>query len=62
MCCQFSVFIHSSCSSAARKRFIESKLKALDQQTSSIDLYLNVLDTAKETKDIHKRFSGLNEI
>lgn len=49
-------------SSAARKRFIESKLKALDQQTSSIDLYLSVLHTAKGQKEEFKRFSSFNEI
>ncbi|KAL6557383.1 hypothetical protein OROMI_017733 [Orobanche minor] len=35
----------------SRKRFIESKLKSLDQQTASIDLYLEVLDRARERKD-----------
>ncbi|KAL8088816.1 hypothetical protein AgCh_038557 [Apium graveolens] len=38
----------------SRKRFIESKLKSLDQQTASIDLYLEVLDRARELRDDKK--------
>lgn len=38
----------------SRKRFIESKLKSLDQQTASIDLYLEVLDIAREHRDDKK--------
>lgn len=38
----------------SRKRFIESKLKSLDQQTASIDLYLEVLDRAREQRDDKK--------
>ncbi|KDP39329.1 hypothetical protein JCGZ_01086 [Jatropha curcas] len=37
-----------------RKRFIESKLQFLDQQSVTIDLYLKVLDSAKEKKDVQK--------
>ncbi|XP_012071087.1 DNA repair protein RAD50 [Jatropha curcas] len=38
----------------SRKRFIESKLQFLDQQSVTIDLYLKVLDSAKEKKDVQK--------
>lgn len=37
-----------------RKRFIESKLQTLDQQSAGVDLYLKVLDMAKEKRDVHK--------
>lgn len=38
----------------SRKRFIESKLQSLDQQSIGIDSYLQVLDTAKEKRDDQK--------
>ncbi|XP_062165203.1 DNA repair protein RAD50 [Alnus glutinosa] len=38
----------------SRKRFIESKLQSLDQQSLSIDIYLRVLESAKEKKDVQK--------
>ncbi|GFY83903.1 DNA repair-recombination protein [Actinidia rufa] len=38
----------------ARKRFIESKLQSLDQQSVSIDSYIQVLDLAKEKRDVQK--------
>ncbi|CAK9149109.1 unnamed protein product [Ilex paraguariensis] len=37
----------------SRKRFIESKLQSLDQ-SAGIDLYLKVLDSAKEKRDVQK--------
>lgn len=40
----------------ARKRFIESKLQSLDKQTPSIDFYIKVLESAKEKRDVQKRF------
>lgn len=41
---------------SARKRFLEARLNSLDQQSFTIDSYPNFLETAKEKKDIHKRF------
>ncbi|XP_048130472.1 DNA repair protein RAD50 isoform X2 [Rhodamnia argentea] len=38
----------------SRKRFIESKLLSLDQQSSGIDAYLKVLESAKEKRDVQK--------
>lgn len=38
----------------SRRRVIESKLQALDQQSGSIELYIKVLDMAKEKRDVHK--------
>ncbi|XP_057477657.1 DNA repair protein RAD50 [Actinidia eriantha] len=38
----------------SRKRFIESKLQSLDQQSISIDSYIQVLDLAKEKRDVQK--------
>ncbi|KAK9288716.1 hypothetical protein L1049_017179 [Liquidambar formosana] len=38
----------------SRKRFIETKLQSLDQQSFSIDSYLKVLDLAKEKRDVQK--------
>ncbi|KAK6914345.1 RAD50, zinc hook [Dillenia turbinata] len=38
----------------SRKRYIESKLQALDQQSYTVELYLKVLDTAKEKRDVQK--------
>ncbi|XP_065862740.1 DNA repair protein RAD50 [Euphorbia lathyris] len=35
----------------SRKRFIESKLQSLDQQYSTIDSYLKVLESAKDKRD-----------
>ncbi|KAF8028011.1 hypothetical protein BT93_E0810 [Corymbia citriodora subsp. variegata] len=40
--------------SESRKRFIESKLLSLDQQSSDIDAYLRVLESAKEKRDVQK--------
>lgn len=50
------MFILTSHSVSARKRFIESKLQVLDPQSSVIDAYLKVLESAKEKRDIQKRF------
>lgn len=38
----------------SRKRFIESKLHSMDQQSLGIDTYLKVLETAKEKRDVQK--------
>ncbi|XP_052207378.1 DNA repair protein RAD50 isoform X2 [Diospyros lotus] len=38
----------------SRKRFIESKLQSLNQQFSGIDFYPQVLDSAKEKRDVQK--------
>nr|XP_048333256.1 DNA repair protein RAD50 isoform X2 [Ziziphus jujuba var. spinosa] len=38
----------------SRRRYIESKLQALDQQTYTIDFYVQVLDSAKEKRDVQK--------
>lgn len=41
---------------AARKRYIESKLQALKQESFTIDAYPRLLDSAKDKRDNHKRF------
>ncbi|KAF3456639.1 hypothetical protein FNV43_RR01293 [Rhamnella rubrinervis] len=38
----------------SRRRYIESKLQALDQQSFTVDFYTKVLDSAKEKRDIQK--------
>ncbi|KAI3424599.1 Zinc-hook domain-containing protein [Psidium guajava] len=38
----------------SRKRFIESKLLSFDQQSSGIDAYPTVLESAKEKRDVQK--------
>ncbi|XAR48806.1 hypothetical protein NMG60_11031756 [Bertholletia excelsa] len=38
----------------SRRRFIESKLQALEQQSTNIDSYLQFLDLAKEKRDMQK--------
>lgn len=43
---------------AARKRFIESRVQSLDPQ-AIIDSYLQVLDLAKEKRDMQKRYLDL---
>lgn len=40
--------------SESRKRFIESKLLSLNQQSSDIDVYLRVFESAKEKRDVQK--------
>lgn len=44
------------CFNAAKRRYIESKLQALDQQSFTADSYPKVLDSAKEKRDVEKRF------
>lgn len=41
---------------SARKKFLEARLNSLEKQSSTIDSYLQILETAKEKKDVHKRF------
>ncbi|KAL6343225.1 hypothetical protein AAG906_021136 [Vitis piasezkii] len=38
----------------SRKRFIESKLQSLDQQSFSIESYMKAFDLAKEKRDVQK--------
>ncbi|KAK4435834.1 DNA repair protein [Sesamum alatum] len=38
----------------SRKRFVESKLQAVDQQSGGIDSYLKILEIAKEKRDVQK--------
>ncbi|GMH20274.1 hypothetical protein Nepgr_022115 [Nepenthes gracilis] len=38
----------------SKRRFIESKLQSLDQQSFSAETYLQVLDMAKEKRDVQK--------
>ncbi|KAK4483342.1 hypothetical protein RD792_010528 [Penstemon davidsonii] len=38
----------------SRKRYVESKLQSLDQQSGVIDSYLRILETAKEKRDVQK--------
>ncbi|XP_048235387.1 DNA repair protein RAD50 isoform X2 [Ricinus communis] len=38
----------------SRKRFIESKLHSLDQQSLTVDCYLKVLGSAKDKRDVQK--------
>ncbi|GAB4844066.1 DNA repair protein rad50 [Ancistrocladus abbreviatus] len=38
----------------SRRRFIESKFQSLEQQSYTIDCYLQVLDMAKEKRDVQK--------
>ncbi|KAM1142635.1 hypothetical protein ACFX13_032341 [Malus domestica] len=39
----------------SKRRYIESKLQALDQQSFTVDYYPTVLDSAKEKRDVEKR-------
>ncbi|ONI28861.1 hypothetical protein PRUPE_1G165000 [Prunus persica] len=39
----------------SKRRYIESKLQALDQQSFTADSYPKVLDSAKEKRDVEKR-------
>ncbi|KAK9933048.1 hypothetical protein M0R45_020261 [Rubus argutus] len=39
----------------SKRRYIESRLQALDQQSFTVDCYTKVLDSAKEKRDLHKR-------
>lgn len=55
----YSLKIMSSffiCFNAAKRRYIESKLQALDQQSFTADYYPTVLDSAKEKRDVEKRY------
>ncbi|KAL0382808.1 UNVERIFIED_CONTAM: DNA repair protein [Sesamum calycinum] len=39
---------------AASKRFVESKLRSVDQHSGGIDSYLKILEIAKEKRDVQK--------
>ncbi|XP_050372019.1 DNA repair protein RAD50 [Argentina anserina] len=38
----------------SKRRYIETRLQALDQQSFTVDSYTKVLDSAKEKRDVHK--------
>ncbi|XP_061992720.1 DNA repair protein RAD50 isoform X1 [Rosa rugosa] len=38
----------------SKRRYIETRLQALDQQCFTVDSYTKVLDSAKEKRDVHK--------
>ncbi|KAL6185682.1 hypothetical protein ACLB2K_041810 [Fragaria x ananassa] len=50
----FQMKIQEVNNNLSKRRYIETRLQALDQQSFTVDSYTKVLDSAKEKRDVHK--------